>query len=119
MNIESWTRAFVAEIYKPISEVTKDMMEAMQMYNFADNEEHNQIVAKVGSSVTSIDVAKEMFNNAYVNAQPPAIVLDVFMVLFTKRSECIYEAHADANSTRTRDPYVKRKGCLFFSTLIS
>jgi len=64
MNIESWTRAFVAEIYKPISEVTKDMMEAMQMYNFADNEEHNQIVAKVGSSVTSIDVAKEMFNNA-------------------------------------------------------
>ena len=47
MNIESWARAFVAEIYKPISEVTKDMMEAMQMYNFADNEEHNQIVAKV------------------------------------------------------------------------
>jgi hypothetical protein len=101
---------FFAEIYKPISEVTKDMMEAMQMYNFADNEEHNQMSAKVGSSVTSIAVAKEMFNNAYVNAQPPAIVLDVFMVLFTKRSECIYEAHADANSTRTRDPYVKHKG---------
>ena len=119
MNIESWARAFVAEIYKPISEATKDMMEAMQMDNFADNEERNQIVAKVESSVTSIDVTKEMFNNAYFNAQLPAIVLDAFMVLFTKRSECIYEAHADANSTRTRDPYVKRKGCLFFSTLIS
>jgi len=44
----------------------------------------------------------------------PAKVLDAFMLLFTKRDERICEAHADVNSTRTRNPYVKRKGCLFF-----
>ena len=84
------------------------------MHNFADNEENNQIVTTVESLVTSIDVAKEMFNNAYFNAQLPTIVLDAFMVLFTKRSDRICEAHADVNSNRTRNPYVKRKGCLFF-----